>query len=131
MQQHDTTDAEHFEQVILHAVRQILNAPDPARFLDWARANIPDLLGLDEAYLDEFEIQRLATLLGTVIWNATPQPDNAFQPRPLPPPAPSERCTSISGLLYSVSCGQIAHQSQLAVGNPWTASTTSPAPSAR
>ena len=119
MPQHDTTDTEHFEQVILQSVRQILAAPDPVQFLDWARATIPDLLGLSDAYLDEFEIQRLATLLGTVIWNATPQPRNAFQPLPIAPPAPTAPCPCGSGLRHRDCCANLDDMPELSSELIW------------
>lgn len=119
MIEHDTTDAEQFEQVILHAVREILAAPDPARFLEWAREHIPVLLELDDTYLDAFETQRLATVLGTVIWNATPQPTNGFQPLPIAPPRPNTACPCGSGLRHRDCCANLDDMPELSTDLIW------------
>lgn len=116
---HETADAEHFEQVIVQSVRRILTAPDPDNFLEWARDTIPDLLGLSDAYLDEFESQRLATLLGTVIWNATPQPTHNFIPRPIDPPPPDAPCSCGSGLRHRDCCGNLDDMPELSSELIW------------
>lgn len=91
---HEGADTERFEQVILEAVRQVLAASGPESFFDWARTQIPHTLHLDELDLDAVEIRRLAHLLGTAVWNATPQPAQGYRVVPLPspprvPPAPA------------------------------------------
>lgn len=115
----DTADAEHFEQVIVQSVRQILASPDQEAFLHWARVRIPDILGLADAYLDRFEIQRLATLLGTLIWNATPQPFNAFRPYPMDAPSPDSPCVCGSGLTYLDCCGNLDDMPELSSDLVW------------
>jgi tetratricopeptide (TPR) repeat protein len=119
MFQHETADAEHFEQVIVQSVRRILTTPDPDHFLEWARETIPHLLGLSDAYLDETESQRLAMLLGTVIWNATPLPTNDFQPRPIAPPPPEFPCPCGSGLRHRDCCGNLDDMPELSTELIW------------
>jgi tetratricopeptide (TPR) repeat protein len=104
---HETADTERFERVILESVRRILAVPTPDLFLDWARERIPSLLGLDELDLDPVERQRLANLLGTAVWNATPQPTQGFRPVPLPSPDPKGPCPCGSGDSYRDCCGAI------------------------
>ncbi len=104
---HETADAEHFEQVIVQSVRHILMTPDPDVFLDWARDNIPDLLGLSDTDLDQFESQRLALLLGRVIWNAMPLPTNNFVPLPISLPTAQAPCPCGSSLHYADCCGNL------------------------
>lgn len=107
MAQQDTTDIDLFEQVILEAVRQVLAAPGPEQFLRWARAQIPGILRLGELGLDEVEAGRLAALLGTAVWNATPQPAQDYRAVPLPTPATDDPCTCGSGAAYGRCCGAI------------------------
>lgn len=116
---HETADAEHFEQVIVQAVRRILAAPDPDDFLAWARDRIPALLGLSDAALDEVESQRLATLLGTVIWNATPLPSHDFLPQPIAPPPPNTLCHCGSGLRHRNCCGNLDEIPELSSDLVW------------
>lgn len=104
---HETADTEHFAQVIVQSVRQILTVPDAGRFLEWARATVPGILELADAHLEETEIRRLVTLLGTVIWNATPQPGNGFRPLPIAPPEPDAPCSCGSGMVYRDCCGNL------------------------
>jgi tetratricopeptide (TPR) repeat protein len=116
---HETADAEHFELVIVQSVRQILNSPNPMEFLQWAREAIPRLLGLREAYLDEVESQRLAMLLGTVIWNATPLPTNDFLPLPIASPPPEAPCLCGSGQRYDDCCGNFDEMPELSSELIW------------
>lgn len=119
MVHHETADAEHFEQVIVQSVRRILDAPDAARYLRWASEYIPDALGLSESSLDPAEITRLATLLATLIWNATPLPTNAFQPSPLPAPAADAPCACGSGLSHGRCCGNLDEMPELSSDLVW------------
>jgi tetratricopeptide (TPR) repeat protein len=119
MLDHDMADTERFEEVIQRSVRQILLAPDPGRFLDWARSHLPDMLGLSEAQFDEVEKRRLANLLGTAIWNATPQPTHAFQTRLMTPHAPDEPCSCGSGIRYRDCCGAIEDLPELSTDLVW------------
>jgi len=115
----DTADAERFENIIQRSVQQILLAPDPALFLDWARSHLPDLLGLSETQLDEVEQRRLATLLGTAVWNATPQPTQDFQTCPMPPHPPGDPCSCGSGSRYRDCCGTIEDIPELSSDLVW------------
>lgn len=103
----ETADTERFEQVILEAVRQVLAASGPDQFLDWARRQIPHILQLHELDLDEVEARRLAHLLGTAVWNATPQPAHGYRAVPLPPPPGDVPCLCGSGSPYARCCGDI------------------------
>jgi tetratricopeptide (TPR) repeat protein len=116
---HETADAEHFEYVIVLSVRQILNSADPDRFLDWARSTLPDLLGLADANLDDNESRRLATLLGTVIWNATPQPANGFRPLPIEPLPAGAPCPCGSGRRHLECCGNLDEMPELSSDLVW------------
>jgi tetratricopeptide (TPR) repeat protein len=104
---HETTDSDRFEQMIREAVRQVLASNGPDQFLEWARAQIPRLLRLQELDLDEAEIRRLATLLGTAVWNATPQPTHGYRVAPLAPPPKNALCPCGSGSRYGQCCGGI------------------------
>jgi tetratricopeptide (TPR) repeat protein len=104
---HESADTERFEQVILEAVRQVLAASGPEPFLDWARAQIPHTLHLDELDLDEVEARRLAHLLGTAVWNATPQPAQGYRAVPLPTPPADAPCPCGSDSPYGRCCGDI------------------------
>ncbi|MBK1718875.1 tetratricopeptide repeat protein [Thiocystis violacea] len=119
MVQHETADAEHFEQVIVQSVRRILAAPDAALYLGWAREYIPDALGLSESYLDPVEVARLTTLLATLIWNATPLPSNAFQPLPIAAPSPDSPCSCGSGLRHGLCCGNLDDMPELSSDLVW------------
>ena len=115
----ETADAEHFEEVIVQAVREILARPDQEGFLSWARKRIPEILGLGDAHLDPIESQRLTTLLGTLIWNATPQPSNAFQPVPMDAPDPESDCPCGSGMPYGRCCGSLDEMPELSTDLVW------------
>lgn len=117
----ETADAEHFEQLIVQSVRQILAKPDQQAFLHWAREHIPDILGLADAYLDQLEIQRLASVLATLIWNATPQPFNAFRPLPMDPPLPNAPCACGSGLRHGECCANLDDMPELPSELIWEA----------
>jgi tetratricopeptide (TPR) repeat protein len=119
MLDHDMADTERFEEVIQRSVRQILLTPDPGRFLDWARGHLPDMLGLSEAQFDQVEQRRLANLLGTAIWNATPQPTHAFQTRLMTPHLPEEPCSCGSGSRYRDCCGAIEDLPELSTDLVW------------
>ena len=104
---HETADTERFEQVILLAVRQIIDDPHPGHFFTWAAAEIPHILGLHDHGLEPVEVRRLSNLLATAIWNATPQPDHGFRVQPLPPPAELAPCPCGSGQRYRDCCGDL------------------------
>jgi tetratricopeptide (TPR) repeat protein len=100
-------DTEHFEQVILEAVRHVLASDGPDQFFAWARAHIPSALRLRDLDLDEVEVRRLAFLLGTAVWNATPQPSQGYRTVPLPPPPQDGPCPCGSGSSYGRCCGEV------------------------
>nr|WP_295385832.1 hypothetical protein [uncultured Thiodictyon sp.] len=104
---HETADTERFEQVILLAVRQIINGATPQEFFAWAEVEVPQGLGLYDYGLDTVEIRRLAHLLATSIWNATPRPDQGFSLQPLPTPWPEAACPCGSGERYRYCCGAV------------------------
>jgi tetratricopeptide (TPR) repeat protein len=113
MPHRETSDAERIEQVILNAVRHILQDQDAASFLSWAKENIPMALGLVEAGLEPDEQRRLAILLATAIWNATPLPAEKYRPRALSEPAADTDCPCGSGLEYAACCAHIGRVSDL------------------
>lgn len=102
-----TQGTELFEQVIRASVRWILEHPDAAAYLDWAHRFIPETLDLGSMSLNARERVQMAHWLATFIWNATPLPDNGFQPRPLPTPAASDPCPCGSGLRYGRCCSDL------------------------
>lgn len=104
---HESADADRFEQVILEAVRQVLDSEGPDQFLHWARTQIPGILRLQDLDLGEVEIRRLATLLGTAVWNATPRPSQGYRVVPLPIPPSDAPCLCGSGSPYGRCCGEI------------------------
>ncbi|EXJ17182.1 SEC-C domain-containing protein [Imhoffiella purpurea] len=116
---HETADAEQFEQVIVESVRQILDRPNPEYFLRWARTHIPTILGLSDDDLSDVESLRLANLLGTVIWNATPLPGNGFRPLPIDPPDGEASCSCGSGLRYRDCCGNLGDMPVLSTELIW------------
>jgi len=117
--QHDAADAERFERVIVESVRHILEHPDPRDYIDWADDYIPEILGLWDSSLDPAEVARLTRMLATLIWDATPQPSNAFRPRPLPQPAPEEPCLCGSGFTYGQCCGNFDEMPHLSTDLVW------------
>lgn len=115
----DRTDAERFEDAIQRSVQQILRNPEPTQYLDWATRHLPELLGLSDVELDEIEQRRLVTLLGTAIWNATPQPSRAFQIDPMPPHPAEAPCVCGSGLRHRDCCGAIEDRPRLSTDLVW------------
>lgn len=107
MFQHEAAETDRFEKMILEAVRQVLASKGPDQFFDWARTQIPRLLHLRELDLDEVEIGRLTTLLGTAVWNATPQPAHGYRTSPLPTPPTNAPCPCGSGSPYGRCCGSV------------------------
>jgi tetratricopeptide (TPR) repeat protein len=116
---HEAADTERFEQVILESVRAILIAPDPESFLAWAREHIPEILDLASLDLDPLEQRRLANLLGTAVWNATPHPANGYRPRTIEPPESGDPCPCGSGSAYGDCCGAIDGMPSLSAELIW------------
>src|SRR5512145_809818 len=80
------------------ATAEILVHQDAQRFFAWMVEHAAGYLrpALDEAP-DEGVQRAIATVLGRGIWNATPLPDNDYQPRPLPEPGRNDPCPCGSG----------------------------------
>ncbi len=116
---HESADTERFEQVILLAVRQIIQGQSPERYLAWAELEIPEVLGLHDYGLDAVEVRRLALLLATSIWNATPKPEKGYRIEPLPPPAPEGPCPCGSGQRYRDCCGAVDDLPELSSDLIW------------
>jgi tetratricopeptide (TPR) repeat protein len=104
----ESAEEARFEEVILQSLRHILRHQDAERFLDWARASIPSLLGMEEATLAPGEDRRLAVLLARGIWNATPLPDRGFCVEPLEEPDPDAPCPCGSGEPYRFCCADFS-----------------------
>jgi len=119
MSYQDTADAERFEQFIAEALREIISASRPDRFLEWALERIPAILGLDAQGLDRIEARRLANLLARAIWNATPQPSRNFRIQPMEVPAPDAACPCGSGERYRRCCGAVGDPPVLASDVIW------------
>jgi len=120
----DASDEERIELVILHAVRHILEHQDSARFLEWAQSAIPAALGLDTEGLEPVEERRLAFLLATAIWNATPLPDQGFRPRPMPQPRPEADCPCGSGMSFGRCCAHMESPPELPPDLTWELALT-------
>ncbi|MBK1693291.1 hypothetical protein CKO09_00850 [Chromatium weissei] len=118
MFQYDIADSEDFEQIIIQAVKRILTVPNSDDFLHWVREVIPSLLTLPD-YMDSFERQRFATLLGISIWNATPLPQYEFRVQPLPTPTPNSECRCGSGLRYRDCCSRLEDAPELSSDVIW------------
>lgn len=104
-------DAEQFEFVIGLAVRNAIATDDPDGFQDWfARfLALGDFFPKFSERMGAVEATRsMAAMLGRVIWNRTPRPDNHFRPRPLPKPERNQPCICGSGRKYKQCCGPIA-----------------------
>jgi len=112
-------DTEQFERVILEAVRQVLASRGSDQFLEWARTHIPSALHLRDLDLDEVEVRRLAFLLGTAVWNATPQPSQGYRTAPLPPPPADSPCPCGSGNAYGRCCGGVQDLPMLSTDLIW------------
>jgi tetratricopeptide (TPR) repeat protein len=113
MPMHETSDAERIQDLIVASVRQILEHQDSARYLSWAQDHIPAMLGLDEAGLEPQEQGRLAVILATAVWNATPLPGHGYRPRPLPQPPADAECPCGSGLEYGACCQSLGDAPEL------------------
>ncbi|MBV5272648.1 MAG: SEC-C domain-containing protein, partial [Lamprocystis purpurea] len=116
---HETADTERFEQVILLALRQIIQDPEPARFLAWAKNEVPRILGLYDYGLEDVEIRRLTNMLATAIWNATPQPALGYRAQPLEPPSAHAPCPCGSGERYDACCGDLDDVPELSAELIW------------
>jgi len=69
--------------------------------------------------LDEDEKDRAAFWMGHAIWNATPQEDNNYQPRPLPAPQRNAPCACGSGKKFKKCCAHLIPPMQLCTDNLW------------
>jgi tetratricopeptide (TPR) repeat protein len=114
----ETTDPQKMEQLLREAVRQIADDGDLEHYIAWSRANIPVELGV-ESELFEDDAQRLATVLGVAIWNATPRADNGWSPRTLSLPAENEPCFCGSGLPYRDCCEPLGPIPELPLDLIW------------
>ncbi|MBK5930935.1 hypothetical protein CCR82_10450 [Halochromatium salexigens] len=103
MMQSETTDPQRMERLLREAVRQIAGDGDLGRYIAWSQATIPAELGVESELLDG-EAERLATMLGVAIWNATPRADNDWRPLTLSTPQSDEPCFCGSGLSYGDCC---------------------------
>lgn len=94
------------EELLEASVREILSHEDPERYRQWLRRELPGFAepGVSSG-VDDTLWQMLATVLGTVIWNATPLPGNRFRPAPMPSVGRNERCPCGSGRKFKQCCG--------------------------
>lgn len=115
----ESTDTDRFEEVILLSLRHILAGSSAEDYLAWAREHLPVLLGLDDAGLADADARRLANLLATAIWNATPHPAHGYQPQPLTTPAPNAPCICGSGRRYADCCGDLDGMPELSTELIW------------
>ena len=116
---HETADNERFEEVILLAVRQIIQGATPRGYLAWAALRVPEVLGLHGLGLEAVECRRLAHLLATSIWNATPRPDQGFRCAPLAVTLPNAPCPCGSGRRYRECCGDLSDLPELSSDLIW------------
>lgn len=114
----ETTDPQRMEQLLRDAVRQITQDGDLNRFIAWSRSHIPAGLGVDSD-LAEAEAQRLGTMLGVAVWNATPRADNDWRACVLHDPECDEPCFCGSGLRYQDCCEPLGPLPELPVDLIW------------
>ncbi len=94
--------------LVRDATAEILSHQDAQRFFDWMFKHAAGYLepALDESP-DEHVRRAIATALGRGIWNATPLPDNDYQPRALPEPGRNDPCPCGSGRKYKRCCAAV------------------------
>ncbi|BAH77136.1 SEC-C domain-containing protein [Solidesulfovibrio magneticus] len=95
------------EKIIFDAVKAIVRTKDKDAYLKWLSENIKHYLPEDFDFTDDERqsLNEVATVLGRIIWNATPLPWNKFRPQPLPTPGRNEKCFCGSGKKYKQCCG--------------------------
>ncbi len=118
MVHHDPDTMSEFDLVIVLAVQRILEVTEPQNFLRWVRDTVPELVEFPD-HMDALDIQRMATVLGIAIWNATPLPKYGFALRPLTPPALQGRCHCGSGLRYRDCCANITNLPEMSTDAIW------------
>ncbi|MGB5831325.1 MAG: hypothetical protein WBG92_04970 [Thiohalocapsa sp.] len=92
------------EELLQGAVHHILEYRDLDGLLRWINGSMS--VAVDDGDLSDEDRRRLATLLGLGIWNATPRPDNDFQPLPASVPDSGAPCLCGSGACFGECCGQ-------------------------
>jgi len=117
MNQSEQRQPQGIEQLLQAAVRHILDHRDLDAFLQWVRETIP--AAVDEEDLSDDDERRLTTLLGLGIWNATPRPDNDFQPLTASMPNLDAPCPCGSGGHYGDCCGQYTDGAELPAELIW------------
>ncbi len=91
------------------AAGEIIRHQESPRFLSWMQREAPVRFPkfFDQAG-DGRARRAMATSLGLALWNATPLPDNGYQPAPLPTPEAQDPCPCESAEPYASCCGQFA-----------------------
>jgi tetratricopeptide (TPR) repeat protein len=118
MKHREQRDLQRMEELILEAVRHILEYRELDRFLGWSLDVIPRALGVEDELSEEDE-RRLATLLGLGIWNAFPRPDHDFRPCPVPLPSSRDPCLCGSGAAFEDCCESAGEIPELPIELFW------------
>ncbi|MFV1983685.1 MAG: SEC-C metal-binding domain-containing protein [Thiohalomonadales bacterium] len=95
-----------FESLIEDSIDHILEHGDAQVYLQWLQQSIIEYqhdFQTDLSHDRRMQIM-LASVIGRMIWNATPLPDNDFQPLPLPKPQRNSLCICGSGKKYKHCC---------------------------
>lgn len=85
-------------RLLKSALRELLRLQDPDAFLAWMESEAPGRFPEVFSGVDDRVVRPLALELGRQIWDATPLPDNGFQPKPLPRPEGQDPAPAIPGL---------------------------------
>jgi tetratricopeptide (TPR) repeat protein len=115
----ENPDESGIEDVILLCIRKILEHQEAGLFLSWAQKAIPELLRADWQDLPDGEDRRLAFLLASAIWNATPLPSLGFRVQPMHTPELDAPCPCGSGLTYESCCAQVTDAPELPAELMW------------
>jgi len=105
---HEQNDLEQFdfESLIEDSVNHILEHNDSQAYFRWLQQSLIRYQhDLDTELTHDRRMQiMLSSTIGHMIWNATPLPDNDFQPQPLEKPQRNSICICGSGKKYKHCC---------------------------
>lgn len=110
-----------FEALIEDSVKHILEHGDPQVYLRWLQLS---LIRYQHDYHSELTHDRrmqvmLSSTIGRMIWNATPLPDNGYEPHPLPKPQRNSFCICGSGKKYKHCCAGMPQLPPLSKTDIW------------
>lgn len=103
----DEDFVEQMELMVSFSCRQVMAGSTSEQFLNWAKSFLPVIAPNIFSEFKEADRNRVAFWVGVNLWNAAPQPDNHFLPRPLPEPVRSGLCPCSSGRNYNLCCARL------------------------